>query len=47
MPKYNELKHFNPANVAVRFLGANDLKLGTETMTTLDMTKTGMNNTLS
>jgi|TARA_B110001450_G_C17419740_1_gene399347 hypothetical protein len=47
MPKYNELKHFNPATVAGRFLGANDLKLGTETMTTLDMTKTGMNNTLS
>ena len=47
MPKYNELKHFNPANVSIRFLSANDLKLGTETMTTLDMTKTGMNNTLS
>ena len=38
MPKYNELKHFNPANVSQRFLDANDLKLGTATMTTLAIT---------
>lgn len=34
MPKYNELKHFNPAAVSQKFLDANGLQLATATMTT-------------
>ena len=38
MPKYNELKHFNPMAAATKFLDANGLQLSqmTATMTTID-----------
>jgi hypothetical protein len=35
MPKYNELKHFNPLHIAQRFMQANNLQLGTATYTTM------------
>ena len=35
MPKYNELKHFNPNKVATAFLNDNNLKLDSATMTTI------------
>ena len=35
MPKYNELKHFNPNKVATAFLKDNGLVLNTATMTTI------------
>ena len=36
MPKYNELKHFNPQKISIKFMETNNLQLG-QTMTTLDM----------
>ena len=36
MPKYNELKHFNPLKISMAFMEANGLSLG-QTMTTMDM----------
>jgi len=41
MPKYNELKHFNPVAVSQRFLEANGLQLNTATMTSFGMESTG------
>lgn len=38
MPKYNELKHFDPEAVSRRFLDDNNLQLGPGTMTTAQMT---------
>lgn len=40
MPKYNELKHFNAARVATKFLSDNKLQLGAKTMSTFFLNKT-------
>ena len=40
MPKYNELKHFNPVAVSSKFLDANGLQLNTATMTSFGMDTT-------
>ena len=45
MPKYNELKHFNPNAVATRFMEANNLSLAQATVATtfgLGMTLQGV-----
>ena len=34
MPKYNELKHFNPHKISTNFLDKNNLMLGEATMGT-------------
>lgn len=41
MPKYNELKHFNPHAVSQKFLNANGMVLGTATMTSYGFDNTG------
>lgn len=45
MPKYNELKHFNPYTVSQKFLEANGLHLNSTTPTNttfgFDASKTG------
>ena len=42
MPKYNELKHFNPLHIAQRFMQANNLQLSTATYTTMHDTMMNM-----